>query len=89
MERHQRRSPRFRALQKPATCGHFSSNVNRTILAFAAILPLAVVAVIVGNALGLGSWGFTGLALVAGLFVTLLDRECFYGTTRRRHAPPS
>jgi hypothetical protein len=65
------------------------SNVNRTILAFAAILPLAVVAVVVGNALGLGSWGFTGLALVAGLLVTLLDREGFYGTTRRRHAPPS
>lgn len=65
------------------------SSVNRTILAFAAILPLAVVTVAIGNALGAGSWGFTGLALVAGLLVTLLDREGFYGTTRRRHAPPS
>jgi hypothetical protein len=65
------------------------SNVNRTILAFAAILPLAVVAVVIGNALGLGSWGFTGLALVAGLLVTVLDREGFYGSTRRGHAPPS
>ena len=65
------------------------SDVNRAILAFAAILPLAVVAVVVGNALGLGSWGFTGLALVAGLLITLLDREGFYGTTRRRHAPAS
>jgi hypothetical protein len=65
------------------------SSVNRTILAFAAILPLAVAAVLIGNALELGSWGFTGLALVAGLLVTLLDREGFYGTTRRRHAPPS
>jgi hypothetical protein len=65
------------------------SSVNRTFLAFAAIPPLAVAAVLVGNALGLGSWGFTGLALVAGLVVTLLDREGFYGTTHRCHAPPS
>jgi hypothetical protein len=65
------------------------SNVNRTILAFAAILPVAGVAVVIGNALGLGSWGFTGLALVAGLLVTLLDREGFYGTTRGRHTPRS
>jgi hypothetical protein len=65
------------------------SSVNRTILAFAAILPLAGLAVVIGNALGLGSWGFTGLAIVAGLLVTLLDREGFYGTTRRRHTPGS
>jgi hypothetical protein len=64
------------------------SCVNRTILAFAAILPLAVAAVVIGNALELGLWGFTGLALVAGLLVTLLDREGFYGTTTRgRHTP--
>ena len=65
------------------------SSVNRTILAFAAILPLAGMAVVIGNALGLGSWGFTGLALVAGLLVTLLDREGFYGTPRERHTPRS
>jgi hypothetical protein len=65
------------------------SSVNRTILAFAAILPLAAVAVVIGNALGLGSWGFTGLALVTGLLVTLLDREGFYGTPRGRHTPRS
>jgi tRNA A37 threonylcarbamoyladenosine dehydratase len=65
------------------------SNVNRTLLAFAAILPLAVVVVVIGNALGLGSWGFTALALVAVVLVSLVDREGFYGTTRRRHAPPS
>jgi hypothetical protein len=67
------------------------SSVNRTILAFAAILPLAGVAVVIGNALGLdrGSWGFTGLALVAGLLVTLIDREGFYGTPRERHTPRS
>jgi len=63
------------------------SSVNRTILAFAAIVPLAGVAVVIGKALGLGSWGFTGLALVVGLLVTLLDREGFYGTTRGGHAP--
>ena len=63
------------------------SSVNRTILAFAAILPLAGVAVLIGNALGLGSWGFTALAIVALLIVTLLDREGFYGTSRGRHAP--
>jgi hypothetical protein len=65
------------------------SSMNRTILAFAAILPLAGVSVVIGNALGLGSWGFTGLALVAGLLVTLLDREGFYGTPRERHTPRS
>jgi hypothetical protein len=65
------------------------SSVNRTILAFAAILPLAGVAVLIGNALGLGSWGFTALAIVALLIVTLLDREGFYGTPRERHTPRS
>jgi hypothetical protein len=65
------------------------SSVNRTILAFAAILPLSVVAVVIGNALGLGSWGFTALALVALLVVTLVDREGFYGTPRGRHQPRS
>jgi hypothetical protein len=65
------------------------SSVNRTILAFAAIVPLAGVAVVIGNTLGLGSWGFTGLALVVGLLVTLLDREGFYGTTRGHQAPRS
>ena len=65
------------------------SSVNRTILAFAAILPLAGVAVLIGNALGLGSWGFTALAIVALLIVTLLDREGFYGTPRGRHTPRS
>jgi hypothetical protein len=65
------------------------NSVNRTILAFAAILPLAVVAVVIGNAFGLGSWGFTALALVALLIVTLVDREGFYGTPRGRHAPCS
>jgi hypothetical protein len=62
------------------------SSVNRTILAFMAILPLAGVAVVIGNALGLGSWGFTGLALVALLLVTLLDRKGFYGTGSGRRA---
>ena len=65
------------------------SSVNRTILAFAAILPLAGVAVVIGNALAFGSWGFTGLAVVVGLLVTLLDREGFYGTPRERHTPRS
>lgn len=54
-------------------------------------MPLAVVAVVIGNALGLDSWGFTGLALVAGLLVTLLDREGSTalpaGATRRRRRP--
>jgi hypothetical protein len=65
------------------------SSVNRTVIAFAAILPLAGVAVVIGNTLGLGSWGFTGLALVALLLVTLLDREGFYGTPRGRRTPHS
>ena len=65
------------------------TSVNRTILAFAAILPLTGVAVVIGNALGFGSWGFTGLAVVVGLLVTLLDREGFYGTPRERHTPRS
>jgi hypothetical protein len=34
----------------------------------------------------LGSWGFTGLALIAGLLVTLLEGEGFYGTTRWHQA---
>jgi hypothetical protein len=65
------------------------SGVNRTVLAFAVAALLAVAFGVVGNALGVGSWGFTVLALVAVLLATLVDREGFYGTTRRRHAPPS
>jgi tRNA A37 threonylcarbamoyladenosine dehydratase len=65
------------------------SGVNRTVLAFAVAAVLAVAIGVGGNALGLGSWGFTALALVAVLLVSLVDREGFYGTTRRRRAPPS
>jgi hypothetical protein len=65
------------------------SAVNRTILAFAAILPLAVVAVSIGDVLDLGSWGYTALAVFAGLLVSLIDREGFYGTPRRGHTPRS
>jgi hypothetical protein len=65
------------------------SGVNRTVLAFAVAAVLAVAIGVGGNALGLGSWGFTALALVAVLLVSLVDREGFYGTTRRRHEPPS
>ena len=65
------------------------SGVSRTVLAFAVAAALAVVIGVVGTQLALGSWGFTALALVALLLVTLVDRAGFYGTTRRRHAPPS
>ena len=63
--------------------------MSRTVLAFAVAAVLAVVIGVVGTQLALGSWGFTALALVALLLVTLVDRAGFYGTTRRRHAPPS
>jgi hypothetical protein len=57
------------------------SHVNRTIVAFAAVVPLAIAAVAIGKALEVGSWGYTALATVAGLVVTLIDREGFYGGT--------
>ncbi len=57
--------------------------MRRTALAFVVAAMLAVVGGIVGNTLGLGSWGFTGLAVIVGLLATLVDREGFYGTPHR------
>ena len=74
------------------------SHVNRTIVAFAAVVPLAVAAVAIGKALEVGSWGYTALATVVVLVITLIDREGFYGGTPRapqarlltsRAGPPS
>ncbi|PZS24607.1 MAG: hypothetical protein DLM61_21865 [Pseudonocardiales bacterium] len=59
-------------------------SINRTALAFLVGAVLVVVAGVIGNQLGLGSWGFTGLAVIAGLLATLVDREGFYGTPPRR-----
>jgi hypothetical protein len=59
--------------------------MSRTALAFIAAAVIAVLAGLVGSALGLGSWGFTALAVAAGLLATLVDREGFYGP-RERHA---
>ena len=55
------------------------SHVNRTIVAFAAVVPVAIAAVAIGKALQVGSWGYTALATVVGLMITLIDREGFYG----------
>jgi hypothetical protein len=63
--------------------------VNRTALALITATVLAIAIGVIGTELGLGSWGFTAVALVALLLVTLLDREGFYGTARRHHAPRS
>jgi hypothetical protein len=60
------------------------SHVNRTIVAFAAVVPLAMAAVAIGKALDVG---YTALATVVVLVITLIDREGFYGGThghRRR-----
>jgi hypothetical protein len=61
------------------------SGVNRTLLAFAAIVPLSIPAVIVAESLGVGSWGWTGIAVAIALLVSLIDREGFYGP---REPPP-
>jgi hypothetical protein len=45
------------------------------------VVPLAVAAVAIGKALEVGSWGYTALATLAGLVITLIDREGFYGGT--------
>jgi hypothetical protein len=55
------------------------SAVNRTLLAFAAIVPLTVPAVIVAESLEVGSWGMTGITVVIMFLVSLIDREGFYG----------
>jgi hypothetical protein len=59
--------------------------MSRTALAFIAVAVLALGAGVIGNQLGLGSWGFTALAVIVGLLATLVDREGFYGP-RERHA---
>ncbi|MGH2741826.1 MAG: hypothetical protein ACRDN8_04945 [Thermoleophilaceae bacterium] len=59
--------------------------MSRTALAFVVAALLAVLAGLLGSALGLGSWGFTALAIAVGLLATLVDREGFYGP-RERHA---
>jgi hypothetical protein len=57
--------------------------VNRTLLAFLAIVPLALVVAIVAEALDLGSWATTGLLMLGGIIVSLIDREGFYGISPR------
>jgi hypothetical protein len=55
------------------------TGVNRTLLAFAAIVPLGILGVIVAEALEVGSWGLTGITVVIMFLVSLIDREGFYG----------
>jgi hypothetical protein len=64
-------------------------SVNRTLLAILVGLALVGAAALVGQALDLSSWAITGLAVAVGLLATLVDREGFYGSSRRRHAPRS
>jgi hypothetical protein len=61
------------------------SRVNRTVLAFAALVPLTIPAAIVAESLEVGSWGMTGITVVIMFLVSLIDREGFYGPRE----PPS
>ncbi|HYN49299.1 MAG TPA: hypothetical protein VES62_00120 [Thermoleophilaceae bacterium] len=61
--------------------------MSRTVLAFLAIVPVALAAVLIGEWLGLGSWARALLALGLFLPVTLIDREGFYGIDREHDAP--
>jgi hypothetical protein len=60
-------------------------HVSRTIVAFAAVVRLAIAAVAIGKALEVGSWGYTALATVAGLVITLDRRR---GVLRRHPRAP-
>jgi hypothetical protein len=55
--------------------------MKRTILAFLALVPLVLGAMLIADALGLSerSWGTTAMVVAAGLIATLIDREGFYG----------
>jgi hypothetical protein len=61
------------------------NGVNRTLLAFAALVALGLPAFIVAESLGVGSWGMTGIGVVIMFLVSLIDREGFYGS---REPPP-
>jgi hypothetical protein len=61
------------------------SDVNRTFLAFAALVVLLVPLVKVAKSLDVGSWGLTAIGVAVMLLVSLIDREGFYGS---REPPP-
>jgi hypothetical protein len=61
------------------------TGMNRTALAFLAILPLAVIMSLLVKQFDLTPWATTGLAMLSGLIISLIDREGFYGP----RTPPS
>ena len=63
--------------------------MNRTILAFVTLALLCVPMALIGQALDFSGWAWMGALVVVMVLASLVDREGFYGTTRRRHAPPS
>ena len=63
--------------------------MSRTILAFATLALLCVPMALIGQALDFSGWAWMGALVVVMVLASLVDREGFYGTTRRRHAPPS
>ena len=65
------------------------SAVNRTLLAFLALVPAMVAAAVVVEQLELSSWATTGVAVAFTLLVTLIDREGFYGPRAPRKSSSS
>ena len=63
--------------------------MNRTVLAFVTLALLCVPMALIGQALDFSGWAWMGALVVVMVLASLVDREGFYGTTRRRHAPPS
>lgn len=58
--------------------------VNRTVLAVVVAGFLAGLAALLAGQLEVGSWAGSGLAALAGLLATLIDREGFYAPRGRR-----
>lgn len=55
------------------------TGMNRFLLACAVGVVLLVPLVIAAEALGIGSWGLTGIGIAVMLLNSLIDRERFYG----------
>lgn len=53
--------------------------MNRTLLVFLVMVPIALGLGAAGEALGIGSWAMAGIALVVFALVALIDRDGFYG----------
>lgn len=66
------------------------TRMNRTVLAVLVGVMLAIPVGLIAGSWGIKSgWALTGITVLIGLIVTLIDREGFYGPREPKRRPSS